>query len=59
MVLAYAWGDMLTDVIQPFWALPLLKAAGIEFRHILGYAMLVFYVLSAVTVRVSGLLAAP
>ncbi len=42
IVLAYAWGDMLTDVIQPFWALPLLKAARLDFRHILGYAMLVF-----------------
>lgn len=41
-VLAYAWGDMLTDLIQPFWALPLLKAAGLEFRHILGYSLLLF-----------------
>jgi short-chain fatty acids transporter len=39
-LLAYAWGDMLTNLIQPFWALPLLKAAGLEFRHILGYAFL-------------------
>ena len=22
-VIAYAWGDMVTDVIQPFWAIPL------------------------------------
>ena len=26
-VLAYAWGDMATDAIQPFWALPLLGIA--------------------------------
>jgi short-chain fatty acids transporter len=35
---------MLTDVIQPFWALPLLRAARLDFRHILGYGMLVFVV---------------
>jgi len=27
VVLAYAWGDMATDLIQPFWALPLLAVA--------------------------------
>ncbi len=42
VVLAYAWGDMATDIIQPFWALPLLAAARIDFRDILGYASLVF-----------------
>ncbi len=43
-VLAYAWGDMMTDLIQPFWALPLLRAARLDFRHIMGYAMLLFLV---------------
>lgn len=37
MVLAYAWGDMATDLIQPFWALPLLAVARLEFKDILGY----------------------
>lgn len=44
VVLAYAWGDMATDIIQPFWALPLLAAARVDFRDILGYASLVFVV---------------
>lgn len=48
VVLAYAWGDMATDIIQPFWALPLLAAARIDFRDILGYAALVFVVYVAV-----------
>ena len=26
-VLTYAWGDMMTDIIQPFWAIPLLAIA--------------------------------
>ena len=27
VILAYAWGDMASNLIQPFWALPLLAAA--------------------------------
>jgi short-chain fatty acids transporter len=38
-VLAYAWGEMVTDIIQPFWAIPLLAVAGLSFREIAGYGM--------------------
>ncbi len=48
MVLAYAWGDMASNLIQPFWALPLLAAAGLGFRDIMGYAALCFFVISCV-----------
>jgi len=48
VVVAYAWGDMATDLIQPFWALPLLAAARLDFRDIMGYATLVFLVYAAV-----------
>lgn len=48
VVVAYAWGDMATDLIQPFWALPLLAAAGLDFRDIVGYEMVVFVVYAAV-----------
>lgn len=47
VVLAYAWGDMASNLIQPFWALPLLAAARLGFRDILGYALLAFLVISA------------
>jgi short-chain fatty acids transporter len=43
-VLAYAWGDMLTDIIQPFWAIPLLAIARLSFRDIMGYGLLFFAV---------------
>jgi short-chain fatty acids transporter len=43
-VLAYAWGDMVTDIIQPFWAIPLLGVAKLEFRDIMGYCLLYFAV---------------
>jgi short-chain fatty acids transporter len=38
-VLAYAWGEMVTDIIQPFWAIPLLAVAGLSFREIAGYGL--------------------
>jgi short-chain fatty acids transporter len=48
VVLAYAWGDMASNLIQPFWALPLLAAARLGFRDIMGYAALCFAVVSVV-----------
>ncbi len=32
-----AWGDQWTNLIQPFWALPLLGLAGLNARDIMGY----------------------
>ena len=34
--MAYAYGDMSTNLIQPFWAIPLLAVAKLEFRDIVG-----------------------
>jgi short-chain fatty acids transporter len=48
VVVAYAWGDMATDLIQPFWALPLLAAARLDFRDIMGYAAIVFVVYATI-----------
>jgi short-chain fatty acids transporter len=41
-VIAYAWGDMATDLIQPFWALPLLSVAKLDFKDIMGYEIIIF-----------------
>jgi len=32
-----AWGDQWTNMIQPFWALPLLGLAGLSARSVMGY----------------------
>jgi short-chain fatty acids transporter len=42
VAMAYAYGDMATNLIQPFWAIPLLGVARLEFREILGYELLLF-----------------
>jgi short-chain fatty acids transporter len=44
VVMAYAWGDMATDLIQPFWAIPLLAVAKLEFKDVLGFLLLAFVV---------------
>ncbi len=40
-VLAYAYGDSTTNLIQPFWAIPILTVTGLRFGHILGYTGIV------------------
>jgi short-chain fatty acids transporter len=36
-IMAVSYGDQWTNMIQPFWALPLLAIAGLKMRDILGY----------------------
>ncbi len=47
-VVAYAWGDMATDLIQPFWALPLLSVAKLDFKDIMGYEIIIFVAYAAI-----------
>ena len=37
--MAIAWGDQWTNMIQPFWALPLLGLAGLSAKDIMGYTV--------------------
>jgi len=52
-VMAFAYGDAVTNLIQPFWALPLLGIMGLRARDILGYTTVICL---AVYLVVSGLL---
>jgi short-chain fatty acids transporter len=36
-VMAFAYGDEWTNLLQPFWALPLLAITGLKARQIAGY----------------------
>lgn len=38
-ILALAYGDQLTNMLQPFWALPLLGITGLKAREILPYTL--------------------
>jgi short-chain fatty acids transporter len=39
-IMAHQYGDQLTNMLQPFWALPLLGLTGLKARDILGYTAL-------------------
>lgn len=41
VVMSVAYGDQLTNMLQPFWALPLLAITGVRARDIVGYTALV------------------
>ncbi|WP_209123242.1 short-chain fatty acid transporter [Alkalihalobacillus sp. BA299] len=40
IVMAVAWGDAWTNMIQPFWAIPLLAIAGLKIRDIMGFTVI-------------------
>ena len=55
--MAVAFGDQTTNMLQPFWALPLLAIAGLNIRHIMGYCFMTFLLSTALSILVLFLLA--
>lgn len=43
MIMAFAYGDQLTNMLQPFWALPLLSITGIPAKEIFKYTLYFFF----------------
>jgi short-chain fatty acids transporter len=48
-VVTFAWADMMTDMIQPFWAIAMLAVAKLNFRDIMGWLLMVFFVYFIIT----------
>ena len=44
MVLALAYGDQITNMLQPFWALPLLGITQIKAKDLLPYTLVMMLV---------------
>lgn len=42
--MAVAWGDAWTNMLQPFWALPVLAIAGLKAKDIMGYCLIQLFV---------------
>ncbi|MEO2268810.1 TIGR00366 family protein [Pseudoalteromonas sp. YIC-656] len=40
VAMAVAWGDAWTNLIQPFWAIPVLAIAGLKAKDIMGFCLL-------------------
>jgi len=47
IIMAVAYGDELTNMLQPFWALPLLAITGVRARDIVGYTSIIMLVAAA------------
>jgi len=53
-IMALAYGDQITNMLQPFWALPLLGITKLKAKEILPYTLILMIV--GITVYVLGLL---
>ncbi|MEO1911916.1 MAG: short-chain fatty acid transporter [Paracoccus sp. (in: a-proteobacteria)] len=48
VVMGVAWGDAWTNMLQPFWALPMLGIAGLKPRDIMGFCVVQLLIAGAV-----------
>jgi short-chain fatty acids transporter len=44
VAMAVAWGDAWTNLLQPFWALPVLAIAGLKAKDIMGYCLVLLFI---------------
>ncbi|MGH9776799.1 MAG: short-chain fatty acid transporter [Candidatus Acidiferrales bacterium] len=54
--MAVAFGDQNTNMLQPFWALPILSVARLSVRDIMGYCVMTFLLSAALSTLVLWLL---
>ena len=54
--LAYAYGDSATNLIQPFFMIPILAVARIRFGDVVGYTFLIALVCGAVGITAMWLI---
>lgn len=56
IVMAIAYGDQWTNMIQPFWTIPLLALAGLKVRDVMGYTFVTLLV--SAPIFIGGLMVA-
>jgi len=42
LVMIFSYGDQISNLLQPFWALPLLSITGVPVRKLLPYCVILF-----------------
>ncbi len=52
-VMAFSYGDQLTNMLQPFWALPLLGITGLKAKEILPYTLILLLI--GIVIFIGGL----
>ncbi|MEF8778285.1 MAG: TIGR00366 family protein [Natronomonas sp.] len=53
IITAYTFGDVWTNMLQPFWALPLLGIVGLRVRDVWGYVMTALVVFGIVALSIT------
>ncbi|MDQ3190258.1 MAG: TIGR00366 family protein [Bacteroidota bacterium] len=53
-IMALAYGDQLTNMLQPFWALPLLGITGLKAKEILPFTLVLMFI--GTIIFISGLI---
>ncbi|SFH53566.1 short-chain fatty acid transporter [Modicisalibacter xianhensis] len=48
IAMAVAWGDAWTNLLQPFWALPVLAIAGLKAKDIMGFCLIQLVITGAI-----------
>jgi short-chain fatty acids transporter len=48
IAMAVAWGDAWTNLLQPFWALPVLAIAGLKAKDIMGFCLVQLFITGAI-----------
>ena len=48
VAMAVAWGDSWTNMLQPFWALPVLAIAGLKAKDIMGFCLIQLIVMGVI-----------
>ncbi|MGM0704120.1 MAG: short-chain fatty acid transporter [Pseudomonadota bacterium] len=48
IAMAVAWGDAWTNLLQPFWALPVLGIAGLKAKDIMGFCLIQLFITGAI-----------
>lgn len=48
VAMAVAWGDAWTNLLQPFWALPMLGVAGLKAKDIMGFCLVHLFITGAI-----------
>jgi short-chain fatty acids transporter len=47
-IMGIAYGDQWTNMIQPFWTVPILAIAGLSVRDIMGYTTVILFISGAI-----------
>ncbi|WP_043528383.1 short-chain fatty acid transporter [Litchfieldella xinjiangensis] len=48
VAMGVAWGDAWTNLLQPFWALPVLAIAGLKAKDIMGFCLIQLFITGTV-----------